>query len=194
MCGSQWGSWHDSRCCMRDQALPREVMPVSAPLSPHVAIPVPWATLGLSLWLWQGWKDLKCSSAAIVWKLQMAGLAAHLCFWENVPLLNFCWGCHWVCCVKGSAKSSTDEPRAEEDGGISVAPSLPKFLAAIDSEMVCINISGLALLKSPEIELEAVCDRRASWYAENKPASGEGRDTKLFVTHRSADVLDLLSP
>ena len=60
--------------------------------------------------------------------------------------------------------------------------------------MVYINIPILALLKSPEVELEAVCDRRVSSYAEIKPASSKDGDTKLFVTCRSADVLDLLSP
>lgn len=90
----------------------------------------------------------KCFSAAIVRKLQMAGLAAHLCFWEKVPFLNSCWGCHWVCCVKGSARFTTDVPTAEEENGISVATSLPKILAAEASETVHVNIPVLAFQKN----------------------------------------------
>lgn len=90
----------------------------------------------------------KCFSAAIVRKLQMAGLAAHLCFWEKVPFLNSRWGCHWVCCVKGSARFTTDVPTAEEENGISVATSLPKILAAEASETVHVNIPVLALQKN----------------------------------------------
>lgn len=98
----------------------------------------------------------KFSSAAIDRKLQMAGLAAHLCFWEKVPFLNSWWGCHWVCCVKGSVKSTTDVPRTEEDNGISVAPSLPKILAAEASETVRVNTPVLALLKNLRQSLKQV--------------------------------------